>query len=251
MKFVDLSSTIENCNISPVDTVEIEYHDHQSGAQQIQAMTGVPPTLLRDNEGWAVEVIKNLSTHGATHVDAPWHYNSTIQGKPAQTIDQLPLEWYFQPGVKLDMRHKHDGDPVTVDDLTAQLNAINHSLSPLEIVLIETGCDRFYGQPDYMAHGCGVSAEATHWLYDQGIRVMGIDAWGWDQPLLNQAQDALEQNKPGIFWASHQADLAYSQIERLMNLAALPPAGFTIACFPLKIKDGSGAPARVVGIIND
>ena len=38
-----------------------------------------------------------------------------------------------------------------------------------------------------------------------------------------------------MFWAAHQADLPYSQIERLVNLGALPPTGFQVACFPLKV----------------
>lgn len=251
MKIIDLSATIENTNVSPVDQVEIEYHDHAAGAEQIQQMTGVSPELLRDGEGWAVEVIRGLSTHGTTHVDAPWHYNSTIQGKPAQTIDELPLDWFFRPGVKLDLRHKADGDPATTGDIESALKAADHELAPFDIVLIQTGCDHYYGQPDYMAHGCGVTAQATRFLYEQGVRVMGIDAWGWDRPLHLQAQDALEKNKPGIFWEAHQADLPYSQIERLTNLDALPPTGFTVACFPLKIKSASAAPARVIAIIND
>lgn len=250
MKIIDLSATIQNTNVSPVDQIEIEYHDHAAGAEQIQQMTGVPPELLRDGEGWSVEVIKNLSTHGTTHVDAPYHYNSTIQGKPAETIDQLPLDWFFRPGVKLDMRHKTDGDPATTEDIQAALTNANHQLAPFDIVLIQTGCDQYYGQPDYMAHGCGVTADATRFLFDQGVRVMGIDAWGWDRPLHLQAQDALERQKPGIFWEAHQADLPYSQIERLTNLDALPSTGFTVACFPLKIKSASAAPARVVAIIH-
>ena len=80
---------------------------------------------------------------------------------------------------------------------------------------------------------------------------MGIDAWGWDRPLGMQAEEALERDEPGIFWEAHQADLPYSQIERLVNLAALPPTGFTVACFPLKIARASAAPARVVAILDD
>ena len=48
---------------------------------------------------------------------------------------------------------------------------------------------------------------------------------------------------------AHQADLAYSQIERLANLDQLPPTGFTVACFPLRLVGGSAAPARVVAIL--
>ena len=93
-----------------------------------------------------------------------------------------------------------------------------------------------------MALGPGVTAEATRWLWERGVRVMGIDAWGWDVPLHMQAHDALERDEPGIFWAAHQADLPYAQIERLVNLSELPPTGFTVACFPLRIE--GGAPRR-------
>jgi kynurenine formamidase len=100
-----------------------------------------------------------------------------------------------------------------------------------------------------MQRGPGVSATATHWLYNRGVRVMGIDAWGWDRPLHLQAQEALASGRPGIFWAAHQADQPYSQIERLANLDRLPPNGFTVACFPLRLIGGSAAPARVVAIL--
>lgn len=78
---------------------------------------------------------------------------------------------------------------------------------------------------------------------------MGLDAWGWDGPLDRQADEALARQEPGVFWAAHQCDRAYSQIERLVNLGALPPSGFKVACFPLKIKGGSAGPARVVAIL--
>jgi kynurenine formamidase len=94
-----------------------------------------------------------------------------------------------------------------------------------------------------------VTAEATRWLFERGVRVMGIDAWGWDRPLHLQAQDALAADEAGVFWAAHQAGLPYSQIERLVNLAALPATGFKVACFPLRIAGASAAPARVVAIV--
>jgi kynurenine formamidase len=118
-------------------------------------------------------------------------------------------------------------------------------------VLVRTGRDAFYAELDYMARGPGVTAAATRWLYEQGVRVMGIDAWGWDRPLHLQAQEALARGEAGIFWAAHQVDLAYSQIERLANLGALPSAGFHVSCFPLRIVGASAAPARVVGILED
>jgi kynurenine formamidase len=100
-----------------------------------------------------------------------------------------------------------------------------------------------------MFHGPGVTPEATVWLIEQGVWTMGIDAWGWDRPLNLQAEEAKRRDEPGILWAAHQVDRPYSQIERQTNLGALPKTGFTVACFPLKIKGASAAPARVVGIV--
>jgi kynurenine formamidase len=251
MRIVDLSVPIATSpeGTPPFLRTEIAYGDHAAGAAQIQALLGVPAQLLRAGEGWAVETFTRFGTHDSTHVDAPWHYNSQIQGQRAATIDELPLEWFFAEGVVLDMAAKADGDAMTAADAQAELARIGYALKPRDIVLVRTGRDALYGQPDYMFRGCGVTAEATHWLYDQGVRVMGIDAWGWDAPLDRQARAALTAQQPGIFWAAHQADLSYAQIERLCNLGALPPFGFQVSCFPLKIVGGSAGPARVVALL--
>jgi kynurenine formamidase len=214
-------------------------------------MLGVPARLLRDGEGWATEEFARLGTHNSTHVDAPWHYNSTIAGERAQTIDELPLEWFLAPGVVLDFSAKEDGDAVTSEEIEAELERVGHELRERDIVLVRSGRDQFLEAPDYMIRGPGVTAEATRWLYDRGVRVMGIDAWGWDAPLNLQAEEARERDEPGIFWAAHQADIPYCQIERLANLGALPPTGFEVACFPLRIVGGSAGPARVVAILDE
>ena len=83
-----------------------ESHALISDETTIQAMFGVGPELLRDGEGWAVELV-NLSTHNGTHLDAPYHFHSTQDAalgekKPAIAIHDVPLEWCFQPGVKLE-----------------------------------------------------------------------------------------------------------------------------------------------------
>ena len=206
---------------------------------------------MRDGEGWTRETV-TLGTHNATHVDAPWHYNSTIDGAPAQTIEQLPLEWFIGPGVVVDFTERADGEAIDAGDMRERATAAaGRDLHSGDIVLVHTGRDAYYGQDDYIARGPGVTAAATHWLYDQGVRVMGIDAWGWDRPLHLQAQDAVAQRRPGIFWEAHQTGLAYSQIERLVGLGALPPSGFTVVCLPLPIARASAAPARVVAILDD
>ena len=82
-----------------------------------------------------------FGTHNATHVDAPWHYNSRIQGERAQTIDELPLDWFLGPGVVLDMTAKADGDAVTVAEVEAELERVGHELRERDIVLVRTGRD--------------------------------------------------------------------------------------------------------------
>jgi kynurenine formamidase len=252
MRFVDLSARIEpsDPDVPPIFRTDIDYHSHADGARDIETMFGVGPHLLRDGEGWTIETL-HLGTHNSTHVDAPWHYNSMVEGARAQTIDELPLHWFHAPGVKLDFTSRADGEVITADDLQAELLRVGHTLQPLDIVLLHTGRDAYYGTLMYFALGPGVTAEATRWLYEQGVRVMGIDAWGWDAPLPMQAEEAKSRNERGIFWAAHQVDLAYSQIERLVNLSALPPTGFTVSCFPLPIKGASAGPARVVAILPD
>ena len=251
VEIVDLSAPIVP---SPEGTpevlrTEIDFQGHGEGARVIEELFGVGPELLRNGEGWANEFFTRFGTHNSTHVDAPWHYNSEIGGREAETVEMLPLEWFFRPGVVLDFTGREDGDAVTAPELEGALAGIGHDLAPLEIVLIRTGCDRWIETPEYMAHGPGVSAEATRWLFDHEVRVMGIDAWGWDRPLWIQAEEAKRTGQRGVFWEAHQADLPYCQIERMVNLDRLPPDGFTISCLPLPIVGASAAPARVVAIL--
>ncbi|HEV7462020.1 MAG TPA: cyclase family protein, partial [Solirubrobacteraceae bacterium] len=103
MPIVDLSAPIEPSPSELPDLLrtDIIFTDHAQGARDVEALLGVPARLLRDGEGWAVEEFTRFGTHNSTHVDAPWHYNSTIRGERAQTIDELPLEWFHAPGVVL------------------------------------------------------------------------------------------------------------------------------------------------------
>ena len=128
MRFVDLSAPITQ---SPGETpdplrTDIEFSDHAEGARQIEALLGVPSRLLRDGEGWALETFTRFGTHNSTHVDAPWHYNSRIRGERARTIDELPLDWFFGPGVVLDMSAKADGEAIDVEHVEAELERIGH-----------------------------------------------------------------------------------------------------------------------------
>src|SRR5207249_4857925 len=116
------------------------------------------------------------------------------------------------------------------DDLRAAAEKTGHALAPGDIVLIQTGNDRHWGTRAYYSRGPGVSADGTHWLLDQGVKLTGIDAWGWDSPLAAQARRARETGRNDIFWAAHYVGVEreYCHLERLANLDQLPPSGFTV-----------------------
>src|SRR3954469_19683981 len=131
MRFVDLSAPIEASppEVPELLRTEITFSGHVEGAETIEAMFGVPKRLLRDEEGWAVEEFTRFGTHNSTHVDAPWHYNSTIGDERAQTIDELPLSWFHAPGVVLDFTGKADGEAITTEEVEAELARIGHALA--------------------------------------------------------------------------------------------------------------------------
>ena len=232
----------------------ISYIDHKMTMPDlVNFFPGVRPEDLPDGEAWAIEKIE-LITHNGTHLDAPYHYASTMnKGERAITIDEVPLEWCFQPGVKLDFRHLPDGAVATADDVKQELARIGHTLSPLEIVVVNTRAGAAYGGDNYVAAGCGMGYDATMYLLERGVRLTGIDSWSWDAPFGFTAERYRETGDPSIIWEGHKAglDIGYCHLEKLHNLEALPPAGFTIACFPMKIRGASAGWTRSVAIFED
>jgi len=165
----------------------------------------------------------------------------------------VPLEWCFQPGVKLDFRHFADGYVVTAADVEAELKRIDHTLSPLEIVVVNTRAGSRYGNPDYVSAGAGMGYEATMYLLERGVRLTGTDAWSWDAPFVHTAKKYGETHDASLIWEGHKAgrDIGYCHIEKLHNLEALPPTGFFISCFPHKIRGASAGWTRAVAIFDD
>ena len=107
-KLIDISVPLQNDVPAdpPGGHPTIQYIDHQQGLpRMLQFFDGLKAEDLPDGQGWAVEQVQ-LSTHNGTHLDAPWHFHPTMnRGERSWTIDEVPLEWCLQPGVKLDFRH--------------------------------------------------------------------------------------------------------------------------------------------------
>lgn len=259
-RFVDLSIYLENEVLSdpPAMKPNIDYITHDIGAQQMAAFfPGLESEDLPDGEGWAIEFVQ-LCTHNGTHLDAPYHFHPTMNeqagGKErAITIDEVPLEWCFQPGVKLDFRAFSDGYVVTAADVEEELKRIGHTLAPLEIVVVNTAAGGAYGQDNFVSKGCGMGYEATMFLLEQGIRVTGTDAWSWDAPFDQTAARYAESGDASLIWEGHKAGrhIGYCHLEKLHNLEALPASGFTISCFPHKIRGASAGWTRAVAIIDE
>jgi kynurenine formamidase len=212
VQIIDLSVPLEND--VPADPPgrgpSIQYFGHKDVIPSLQGhFPGLKPEDLPDGEGWAVERI-DLSTHNGTHLDAPWHFASTMDGgKRAATIDEVPLDWCYRPGVKLDFRNLPDGHVVSAAEVAAELERIGHVVQPLDIVLVNTAAGKRYGQDDYVDSGCGMGREATLFLTSRGVRVTGTDGWSWDAPFVHTDERPLDhlggtQGRPRDRLLSHR-----------------------------------------------
>lgn len=255
MRMIDLSVPLEHMAVSEPLPAKIHYVTHaDEGLRQMQQFFGIQPADLvySAGEGWAVEEIQAI-THTGTHVDAPYHYGATSAGQPARTIDDVPLEWCFAPGVIFDMRHKLPGEMITEDDLRAALDKIEYRLKPLDIVLLQTGADKRLASQEYFAQP-GLGREGVLWLVEQGVRVIGIDAYTLDRPFAAMVADYRRTGDGRHIWPAHFAGITqeYCQIEKLANLDRIPaPFGFYVSCLPVKIKGASAGWCRAVALVPD
>jgi kynurenine formamidase len=190
-----------------------------------------------------------LSEHGGTHLDAPIHF-----AEGAQTADQIPLSRLIGPAAVIDVSKASAADRdyrFTVKDIR-DWEAAHGRLPRGAIVLFRTGFARFWPDREkYLGtalrgdagvaqlHFPGLSEEAARFLAEQRqVAAVGLDTASLDY---GQSKDfiahrvLLGKNIPGF--------------ENVANLDKLPPSGATVIALPIKIKDGSGGPLRIVGLI--
>lgn len=190
-----------------------------------------------------------LSEHGGTHLDAPIHFAEGMQ-----TADQIPLDRLIGPAAVIDVSKASAADRdyrFTAQDILAW-EQTNGPLPEGAIVLFRTGFSKFWPDREkYMGtalrgeegvaalHFPGLSEEAAELLANQ----RNIAAVGLDTPSLDygQSQDfiahriLLAKNIPGF--------------ENVANLGVLPPAGATVIALPVKIRNGSGGPLRIIALV--
>lgn len=195
----------------------------------------------------------NISTaeHGGTHIDAPIHF-----AKGKQTVDEIPLEKLMGNAIKVNVTAKVTDNPdyqISVQDFENWEDEQNMQIPEGSIVLIETGFSAYY--PDkikYLGtdkrgeealdqmHFPGISPEAATWLVEN----RNINAIGLDTPSIDYGQS--KDFESHVILLSHNIP----GFENLANLDKLPDKDFMVIALPMKIKGGSGAPLRIVGVIN-
>jgi kynurenine formamidase len=247
----DLSQRLTNAtsDFEPMPH-HIEYHDHVGTRQFVMDKFGLPSDMWLDGQVWAHERV-TLTTHSGTHIDAPYHYHPTSGGEPARHIDEVPFQWLMGDGVVLDVRHCERTAGIGVSDVRAALDAAGHTLKQDDIVLVRTDTSQFYGEAGYDLRHPGLRVEATRFLVEHGVMLIGIDAWGLDRPFDVMATEARAGDTAQL-WESHKygAEAEYCQIEKLTNLAQLPCAtGFTVLALPVRIAAASAAWSRVVALV--
>jgi kynurenine formamidase len=251
-RIIDLSVAHRNGATEPYPPTLVQT-DHAFGAQRLAKLAGLQPDDFPDRMALATDTVSG-SAHSGTHVDAPLHYGPTCEGQPARSVDRVPLEWCYGPGVVLDLRHKPPGSEITVDDLQAALAKIRYTPQPLDIVLLHTGCDQYWDTDTntYLAMQSGLGVSGLDWLLDQGIRCIGIDAWTLDRPVNAMVASYRQTGDKRQLWPTHMhgRQREYLQIEKLANLAQLPqPCGFIVSALPIKFEGATAGWCRAVAIL--
>lgn len=273
-KIIDLSVPVSNNESEPLK-IKIKRVSHQKGAESIgRSLIWSRHYTFRQNcknikdflsgekrlskkyfpnqEFLSLEIV-TLNSHAGTHMDAPAHYGSMCEGKPSRTIDQLPIDWFFHDGVLLDLTYKKGGEFITENDIKSALEKINYTLKPYDIVLIHTGNDKKWGTPAYFWDAPGMSAEATDFLMNQGIKVMGIDCYGFDRPFMAMINDFFRTKDNHCLWPAHflGRKKEYVHMERLCNLDKIERHyDFKICCLPIKVSGLGASWVRAVAILD-
>lgn len=263
MRLIDLTRTLDSHDFDRLpETVRlsasvlvprVEYFaPNEKGAEAMCRVFGCERSHLPDNEGWGEERV-SINSHIGTHVDAPLHYGSRCEGKPARTIEAIALDELYCDGLVLDLRGRCErGAGIEVPVLQAALAANGGNVEPGCAILLRTGQEaydltdpRWYNYP-------GMTREGTLFLAQLGAKVLGTDAVGWDRPFATMRKAFQETGDPKQIWDGHFAgrEREVFIVQQLTNLQSLPPNGFKVGFFPIKLARCSAAPARVVAFVD-
>ena len=224
-----------------------------AGLAHMQAVFGCRAEDLPNGEGWGEDMVV-MTTHCNTHVDAPLHSGSLIEGQPARTITDIGLEELFRPGVVLDLRaYVEPEEAIAVEALDAAIDAAGKPIEPGDAVLLRTGQERYTVADREFFRYPGMTGEGTNHLTAMGATILGTDAMGWDRPFPVMKKAYEDTGDGAQIWDGHFA-IQHREaliVQQLTNLDQLPPHGFMVGFFPLRLHNASAAPARVVAFLDE
>jgi kynurenine formamidase len=191
----------------------------------------------------------SAAEHGGTHIDAPVHF-----ARGRNSVDQIPLEQLMGPGIVVDVTkqcEKNRDYLITEGDFKNWEQRYG-KIPAGAIVLLRTGFGKFY--PDrkrYLGtaergaaavaslHFPGLHPDAARWLtLSRRIKAVGLDTASIDY-----GQSKLFESHRTLFAKDIPA------FENVANLDKLPSKGFSVIALPMKIKNGSGGPLRIIAVI--
>jgi kynurenine formamidase len=237
-RIVDLSMPVHADMVTfprvPAPTL-VQYESHEAFAERIGAAAHGVTSLTASSL-----VVTN--DHVGTHCDARRHIVPDAGGP-----DTIPLEYCISDGVLLDFTDREPGYVIGAGDVAAALDRIDYAVKERDIVLIHTGAGAYNTEERYRTDHPGMSANATRWLIERGVRMMGCDAITFDPPVW-----AMFERK--LFWEAHRVmwDEEYWHLENLMNLERIGrPHGFQLIVLPVKWVGTTAAPVRAVAVLDE
>lgn len=223
------------------------------GKEIMMRMYGCPAEHLPDGEGYGSDLVTDMTTHCGTHVDAPLHSGRTIEGRPARTMSDIALGELFRPGLVLDVRPWVEPDEgIPVEALRKAVEATGREVEQGQAVLIRTGQERYTNDQPEFYHYPGMTGDGTRYLTGLGATVLGTDALAWDRPTPVMVRAYQDSGDPAQIWDGHFAirDREAFIVQNLVNLGALPLAGFMVGFFPINLPRTSAAPCRAVAFLD-
>jgi arylformamidase len=165
-----------------------------------------------------------VGSHTGTHVDPPVHF---VEG--GATADQLSLDVLVGDALVVELP---DADsPIPSKDLEALGVPVGTAR-----LLVKTSNSRMWSRrpAQFPEHFACLSAEAAAWVVKRGIRLVGIDFL------------SIESSPEGTYPVHHTLLEAEVIILEGLDLSAVAAGRYELACLPLRIAGGDGAPARAV-----
>lgn len=218
-----------------------------SGMPTYKGLPEVQIGVYATHEQWAGEPeahwktpsvnLLSLGEHTGTHVDALNHMRPEDQGK---SIDTMPLTTFYTEGICLDLSHKKLQELIEAKELLQACKAAGVHMKAGDTVLLYTDHYRNHFGKESWNKQPGLSADATHWLADQGIAAFGVESMA-----------------PGVSGLSNKdvhricGERGFTHYENLLNLHLLIGRGrFRFIGLPLKIRGGTGSPVRAIAVFD-